>query len=219
VAKWGGFCGVIPNGLKLIVGFDQLTGEINTVNKPNYKCVLNNKIVGGPWVNMVEVNLTTCPVGSHLEVTQVSPPCWSGELDSPNHRDHLVAMLRDRNTGQTYCDKDHPYYIAKVTFSAFYPVRTGDDPGLWSLSSDHMFPNLPKGSTLHFDYFEAWDVAVKDMWAGNCIAKRLNCSGGDLGNGLQLKGASVPTYVIDGVRKTSWTNPDHLVDIALIPTS
>jgi hypothetical protein len=29
------------------------------------------------------------------------------------------------------------------------------------------------------------------MWTDNCINKMLNCSGGDLGNGMQLKGAAI----------------------------
>jgi hypothetical protein len=34
-------------------------------------------------------------------------------------------------------------------------VKAGDNLSLWSLSSDAMYPSLPKGSTGHFDYFEA----------------------------------------------------------------
>jgi hypothetical protein len=43
------------------------------------------------------------------------------------------------------------------------------------------------------------------MWTDNCINKMLNCSGGDLGNGLQLKGADKPSY--------GWRNPNRLVPI------
>ena len=68
-----------------------------------------------------------------------------------------------------------------------------------------MFPDLPKGTTLHFDYFEAWDSGVKAMWMANCIGKKLNCSGGDLGNGKQLKGASQPAY--------GWKNPNPRVPV------
>jgi len=46
---------------------------------------------------------------------------------------------------------------------------------------------------------EAWVGTVKSMWLNNCIEKGLSCSGGDLGNGKQLIGASQPTY--------GWTNP------------
>ena len=85
-------------------------------------------------------------------------------------------------------------------------MRTaGDDPSLWRLSSDE-HSNLPRGATLHFDYFEAWDTLVKDMWVDNCLGKKLNCSGGDLGNGKQLRGASQPKY--------GWTSPSRLVPIA-----
>jgi hypothetical protein len=54
-----------------------------------------------------------------------------------------------------------------------------------------MVPRAAAGTTFHADYFEAWDPAVKAMWTENCIDKLLNCSGGDLGNGRQLKGAAI----------------------------
>jgi len=59
--------------------------------------------------------------------------------------------------------------------------------GTWRLSSDDMMPNLAPGSTFHADWFGAWDNDVQSMWIENCINKRLNCSGGDLGNGKQMK--------------------------------
>jgi hypothetical protein len=43
------------------------------------------------------------------------------------------------------------------------------------------------------------------MWTDNCIDKMLNCSGGDLGNGKQLAGASQPAY--------GWNIPQRLVPI------
>ncbi len=95
--------------------------------------------------------------------------------------------------------------MPQFTISTFYHIRDGDDLDLWSLSSDAMYPKLPKGSTSHFDYFEGWDEAVKAMWVDNCIGRLLNCSGGDLGNGQQLKGAAKPKY--------GWTNPVRLVPV------
>jgi hypothetical protein len=46
---------------------------------------------------------------------------------------------------------------------------------------------MTPGSTLHADWFGAWDDAVMAMWTEHCIDKLLSCSGGDLGNGLQLR--------------------------------
>jgi hypothetical protein len=64
---------------------------------------------------------------------------------------------------------------------------------LLHLSSDHMKPGAKSGETLHQDYMEQWVGTVKRMWTDHCINKGLDCSGADLGNGLQLKG-NTPIY-------------------------
>ena len=56
------------------------------------------------------------------------------------------------------------------------------------------------GETLHGDYMEQWVGEAKQMWLDHCINRGLDCSGGDLGNGLQLAGASIPSY--------GWVNPN-----------
>jgi hypothetical protein len=48
-------------------------------------------------------------------------------------------------------------------------------------------PMMKPGTSFHADWFGAWDDSVINMWAANCVDKLLNCSGGDLGNGWQLK--------------------------------
>ena len=63
-----------------------------------------------------------------------------------------------------------------------------------------MKPNAKPGETLHSDYMEQWVAAAKKMWEDNCINKGLDCSGGDFGNGLQMFGASQPSY--------GWVNPN-----------
>ena len=80
--------------------------------------------------------------------------------------------------------------IPTFTMGAWYTVAAGDNGALWELSSDHMAPGQPKGHTFHADFFMAWDPSVHDMWWQNCINKLLNCSGGQLGNGKELKGAA-----------------------------
>ena len=198
-----GICVGIPNGLKFIFGFDMLSGDPRT-RSGDFKCVEGGaKTVSARTLTEAA---PTCRIGSHLVVTIHTPKCWDGQnLDSANHRSHMSGMQGNRNTGRSFCPKTHPYYLPQFTLGIFYRVGEGDDVNLWELSSDHMYPNMPKGSTLHADYFEAWDNNVKAMWIDNCIGKKLNCSGGDLGNGEQLKGADRPKY--------GWKNPDRLVPI------
>jgi len=192
-----GICIGIPNGVRFIQGFNMADGS--NPRPGNFHCG-----------SEVFYNLTgmksRCAVGSRLGMSINSLKCWNGNLDSADHRSHFAPEVRDESTGWVNkCPSTHPYLLPKFTITAFYTIRDGDDLDLWSLASDAMYPNLPKGSTLHFDYFEAWDAGVKDMWVNNCIGKKLNCSGGDLGNGKQLKGAAHPVY--------GWTNPDPRVPI------
>ena len=144
-------------------------------------------------------------VGFRIE----APDCWDGRrLDSPDHRSH-VAYARYGDWGYLKCPSTHPYVIPAFTLAAWYSVNAGDDLTLWQFSSDAMAPGQPHGFTMHSDYFEAWDPAVKVMWHAGCINLLLNCSGGDLGDGKQLKGAAQPPY--------GWTNPVHLVPIPTMP--
>jgi len=198
-----GICVGIPNGLKFIFGFNMLSGDPRT-RSGDFKCVeAGAKTVSARSLTDTAPN---CRVGSHLVVTIHTPKCWDGRnLDSADHRSHMADTTRNRDTGRNFCPKTHPYYLPQFTLGVFYRVGEGDDVSLWELSSDHMYPKLPKGATLHADYFEAWDNDVKAMWIDNCIGKKLNCSGGDLGNGEQLKGAAKPKY--------GWHNPNRLVPI------
>jgi hypothetical protein len=198
-----GVCIGIPNGIKFISGFDMASGKPGQFTA-RFKCMTpdGNRMLGRERMNMTDLK-ADCVVGGFVEMSIQSGRCWNGQLDSADHRSHLVNLLR--NGSARSCPSSHPYYMPQFTISSFYHIRDGDDLDLWSLSSDAMYPKLPRGSTSHFDYFEGWDETVKAMWVDHCIGRKLNCSGGDLGNGQQLKGAAKPKY--------GWTNPERLVPI------
>ena len=180
-----GNCLPIPNGLKFIFGYDMLTKE-----RPTGSLWFNCQgpgAVPGHYSNLTQV-LANCPANRGTLVGAIieAPNCWDGKnLDSPNHRDH-VAYRSYGGWGYPKCPASHPYVIPTFTLGAWYPVAAG-----MHFSSDAMVPGAAPGTTFHADYFEAWDPAVKAMWTQNCIDKMLNCSGGDLGNGEQLKGAAI----------------------------
>jgi hypothetical protein len=90
-------------------------------------------------------------------------------------------------SGAYGCPASHPFLIPSFTLSAVYTVDAS--LGSWHLSSDEMpgMARMPAGSTFHADWWGAWDDKVLKMWEENCIDKLLNCSGGDLGNGKQMK--------------------------------
>jgi hypothetical protein len=193
-----GICITIPNGLKYIQGFNMSNGTAGP--RPG------KFVCGSAVMSNLATAASVCRVGQQIGMRIQSLRCWNGQLDSADHRSHFALEDFSASTGWVKkCPSTHPYLVPQFTIAAFYTIRAGDDLNLWSLSSDAMFPNLPRGSTIHFDYFEAWDVGVKDMWVQNCIGKMLNCSGGDLGNGKQLKGASQPSY--------GWVNPNPRVPI------
>ena len=59
------------------------------------------------------------------------------------------------------------------------------------------------GSTLHADWFGAWDNPLMATWVDNCIDKKLSCNSGDLGNGKAMK-------MFKGF---TWTANPRLVDL------
>jgi hypothetical protein len=137
--------------------------------------------------NTLDQAFANCPAGNRLGAVIEAPSCWDGKnLDSANHRDH-VAYAGYGTWGYLKCPAGYPYVIPSFTLGAWYTIASGDDTSKWTLSSDAMRPDLPRGSTFHADWFGAWDNTVMAMWTDNCINKLLNCSAGVLGNGKQMK--------------------------------
>jgi hypothetical protein len=204
--KAEGNCVPIPNALRFIMGFDMLTGTAPT-GDTHWNCQ-GPTATPGSYLTMAEA-ISACPYvpgaakQNQIGAVIVAPSCWDGKnLDSPNHRSH-VGYMSYGSWGYKKCDAAHPYVIPTFQLGAWYTVD--ENLSKWHFASDEMMPGAAPGSTFHADYFEGWDNTVKDMWTDNCINKMLNCSGGDLGNGLQLKGADKPSY--------GWRNPNRLVPI------
>jgi hypothetical protein len=170
-------CVPIPTGIRFIYGYDMLTGTPST-GSLFWKCVSTN--ADSPTMAGA---LANCPNGSQLEARIEAPDCWDGvNVDSPNHRSHVAYGNYD--IGFYKCPSTHPVNIPQFTLGSLWAVT--DALRTASLSSDM---GMPQGSSFHADYFEGWDPGVKAMWEANCINKLLNCSGGDLGYGLQIMGA------------------------------
>ena len=180
-----GNCVDLPNGLKFVFGFDMVSGKAPT-GAAYFNCIEGEGSTQGHYKSIPEAN-TYCRTGGRIGAVIHAPQCWDGKnLDSPNHRDH-VSYMNWGDWGYPKCPATHPYVIPEFTLQAWYAIAPGDDLKIWKFSSDSMRPDLPNGSTYHADFFMAWDPKVKQMWHDNCINKQLNCSGGDLGNGLQMK--------------------------------
>lgn len=184
--KAEGNCVPLPNGLRFVFGYDMVTGSPPT-GQTYFNCA-GPTAVAGHYPDLPTA-LANCPAGQGNRVGAVikAPDCWDGKnLDSPNHRSH-VAYSDYGTWGYRKCPSTHTYVIPGFTLQAWWGVGAEDDTKLWSLSSDSMRPDLPKGSTFHADWFGAWDNVIMGMWMDNCINKLLNCSAGDLGNGKAMK--------------------------------
>lgn len=196
--KAEGNCVALPNGLRFIFGYDMTSGK-TPPNSMWWNCggKTSANVPGqSDHYPTIAAAAAHCPTavnsdGSYNYILAVvaAPNCWDGKrLDSPNHRDHM-AYEQDTSRGYSKCPDSHPFIVPSFLLSIAYTVD--ENLPKWHLSSDEMHPELPAGSTLHSDWFGAWDNPTEAIWMDNCINKRLNCSGGDLGNGKQIDGAWV----------------------------
>jgi len=189
-SKIGKACIDLPRGLRFIFGFNML----NMAQAPTGSAYFNCQgpgITQGHYANLVLAQ-AKCPVGGKIGAIISAPECWDGKnLDSADHRSHVAYTYDNHTDGILRCPTTHPYVIPTFTMGAWYSQGAVLEP--WHLSSDEMpgMPMMTPGSTFHADWFGAWDDLILAMWSGNCIDKMLNCSSGDLGNGLQLKGDPV----------------------------
>jgi hypothetical protein len=199
-------CLALPFGLRYIFGRDLDHLSTTTAATSHFKWYCDNNT--GSFDNMRDA-LAVCSVGHHLVANLDAPTCWNGtQLDSPNHMSHL-AYMQDTHLGFPGCPSTHPYIIPEFALNIYYSIQAGDTTSTWSLSSDVMAPTEKPGSTLHADWFGAWDPTVMMMWTDNCMDKHLNCNSGILGNGKELIGTYQPSY--------GQVNPNHLVPIPVNP--
>jgi hypothetical protein len=204
-------CVPLPNGIKYVYGWNPttMTGGINDPNSMDYwasKIVCwtdyqGDVAVAGVFHSIAAAVQAGCPSGAILNIIFAGPDCWDGiHLDVPDHRSHLAYGTPE--SGGQKCPTDHPYAIAAWQGQVFFTTDANFVAGKWHLSSDEMVPGfvvgpnspVPAGSTLHFDYEEAWSPTVKQTWQANCIDRHATCSSGDLGNGTRIKNAESPAF-------------------------
>lgn len=198
----GTACVNLPRGLRYVFGYNMLNPAQSPTGDRWFNCD-GPTAVPGKYPDIVTA-AANCPNGNRLGAVIHSPDCWDGKnLDSADHRSH-VAFGGYGDWGYYKCDAAHPYVIPTFTMGIWFTVddnlnRSGTwttSTSTWHLSSDEMPGMAPMrpGTTFHSDWFGAWDDTVMAKWAGNCVDKLLNCSGGDLGNGQQLQMSSGFTW-------------------------
>ncbi len=207
----GTACVDLPRGLRFVFGYNMSNPAASPTGAAYFNCD-GPTARPGNYPDIVTA-AKNCPAGNKLGAIISAPDCWDGKnIDSADHRSH-VAYSSYGDWGYQKCPASHPLVIPTFTMGVWYTTdadldRSGSwdsSRSTWSLSSDSM-PGMAKmrpGSSFHADWFGAWDDTVMKMWTDNCINKLLNCSGGDLGNGKQLK-------MYSGFK---WTASPRIVDM------
>lgn len=179
-------CIKLPRGLRYIFGYNMSSPADSSPAIQRWWNCDGPGATSGHFASLREA-AAGCPKGARIGAVLVGPRCWNGkDLDSPDHRSHM-AYLADDHAGHAPCPATHPYLLPFFQIAAWY-MNDGTAKD-WYLVSDRMpgMTELEPGTSLHADWFGAWEDSVLDIWAANCIDKSLSCSGGDLGNGQQLK--------------------------------
>ena len=159
----------MPQGLRMIAG-DPLNRSADGADYGQiYNWVCHNTGLNrGPTIP------TSCPVGDMLELSVFFPQCWSGELDSPDHKSHM-AYARGS------CPASHPTPLPEVSFHILYPIPANGVLTNWRLSSDTYEGKA--GYSAHADWFNGWKKDVSDSWSINCVAAGRDCHSHLYGDG------------------------------------
>ena len=186
-------CLKMPRGLRYIFGYNMQNPAGSDPAEARWWNCDGPGAVSGHFATIKEA-AAGCPTGARLGGIIFSAPCWNGkDLDTADHRSHMAFPQQDGN-GHSVCPASHPYILPSFQLGAWY---TNDGTAKdWFLSSDRMagMANMEPGSTLHADWFGAWEDSILDLWDKNCLDKTLSCNGADLGDGRQLKTTNGYSY-------------------------
>ena len=132
--------------------------------------------------------IPNCSAGADLRAQISFPMCWNGrDLDSPNHRSHMAFIYYDN--GRPTCPSTHPVKLPHVEYFIYWENPDLASNSNWYISSDrHNGMNHPGGSTMHADWWGAWQPTVMKRWVDECITATRNCIAGELGDGTILAG-------------------------------
>jgi uncharacterized protein DUF1996 len=148
-------------------------------------------------------SIPQCPGGSSqsLHASIEFPSCWDGrQLDSPDHRSHMVYANVD--TGA--CPADHPVSLPQITYEIDYPGITGGSQ--YTLSSHGTY-------SMHADFFAAWDPQVQNALVTGCLNAGLHCIDVNRDGGTLVAGDNNPAVTLT-LANYSATSP-----VVLAPTT
>jgi len=127
----------------------------------NWRCAPDTAVTPSPP--------TRCSSGT-LVVSIRFPDCLAEDetgqllIDSADHRSHMAYAVNQPD-GTKQCPSTHPNPIATLTMEVKFNI--GTTSGTVKLSSDPQ--GAPPGSTMHADFFNAWDQQKLTALVESCI--------------------------------------------------
>jgi hypothetical protein len=121
----------------------------------NWRCAQNTAVSPSPP--------TRCSSGT-LVVSIRFPDCSDGRIDSADHRSHMAYAVNQPD-GPNLCPDTHAIPVATLTMEVKFKIGTSS--GTVKLSSDPQ--GAPPGSTMHADFFNAWDQEKLTALVESCI--------------------------------------------------
>lgn len=113
--------------------------------------------------------------GGQVQQNAAFGQCWSGELDSPDHKSHLIRAQNDS------CPASHPIAIPEYSFHLRYPALP-PDARLVSDDADGL-----RGVSNHADWMEGWDEELSTRFLENVIKPHRDGGSHRLGLGWILE--------------------------------
>lgn len=149
-----GLIKTIPLGLKMIAGDHDAT-QPQAADIAGWTCVASPPNFSG--------TIPTCQAGQKLRNRIRFPECWDGtHLDSADHMSHMAYLVRGS------CPASHPVAVPRVDIEVHYGSITG--------GPSHV--RLASGSwtSLHGDFWSAWDPATLQALVSKCLVGRRLCN-------------------------------------------
>jgi hypothetical protein len=97
----------------------------------------------------------------YLNVRVIFPDCSNGQVDSADHRSHMTDSQL-QSDGTRACPSTHPTPVPRLSIALRYEIPT--TKGRVTLSSG-------TASTMHSDFFDAWDPQALTDLVADCINK------------------------------------------------
>jgi hypothetical protein len=147
-----------PQGFRMIAGDAKAQTPTPAGSPGQFWCAGE----GGEIGRSADGNWPVCAPKAHLTHQLVFPDCWDGKnLDSPDHKSH-VAFTYDGK-----CSGAYPVAIPNLSFVISYPT-SGSSAGFRLASG--------MASSIHGDFFNAWDNAALGQRVKDCITQRAKCN-------------------------------------------